>query len=115
MAKLFGTRGKAKSVTEAEVEVFKAEAALEGALARSDDTETDSEVRAARIRLAGAQAALDQFEKKFKLFGVVILLLGVGLAVLVVVTPPEGDYTGAVVGLILGVIGLNLVKGGIRG
>ena len=115
MAKLFGTRGKARSATEAEVAVFKAEAALEGALARSDDPETDSEVRAARIRLAGAQAARDQFEKKFKLFGVVILLLGVGLAVLVVATPPEGDYTGALVGMGVGLIGWILAKRGIRG
>ena len=74
MAKLFGAKGKTKSVTEAEVAVFKAEAALEDALARSDDPETDSQVRAARIRLAGAQAALDRFEKKFKLFGVVLAL-----------------------------------------
>ena len=115
MAKLFGTRGKARSATEAEVAVFKAEAALEGALARSDDPETDLEVRAARIRLAGAQAALDQFEKKFKLFGVVLVLLGVGLAVLVVATPPEGDYTGALVGMGVGLIGWILAKRGIRG
>ena len=115
MAKLFGTGGKAKSVTEAEVAVFKAEAALEGALARSDDPGTDSEVRAARIRLAGAQAARDQFEKKFKLFGIVLVLLGVGLAVLVVAMPPEGDYTGAVVGMGVGLIGWILAKRGIRG
>ena len=110
MAKLYGTKGKTTSATEAEVAVFKAEAALEGALARSDDPETDSEVRAARIRLAGAQAALDQFDKKFKLLGIVLVILGVGLAVLVVAMPPEEgfrlfDFTLIFTGLVVAFVG----------
>ena len=125
MAKLFGTTGEITSAREAQAAVVKAEAVLEAALATAADPETDSEVRAARIQLAGAQAALDQieapliaqnkFENKFILVGIALLLGGIGLAVLVFAIQPEGGFTIFILSLAMAFIGWRMATRGTGG
>ena len=63
MATLRGTEEQLLSVREAAATVTQAEAVLDSALATSDDPNNDPVVRNAKLRLAGAEAALRQLSE----------------------------------------------------
>ena len=82
MATLRGTEEQLLSVREAAATVTQAEAVLDSALATSDDPNNDPVVRNAKMRLAGAEAALRQLseplEKNDWWFKMIAKITGLG-------------------------------------
>lgn len=115
-----GSEEELVQMRQADASVTQAETVLEAALATSDDSKNDPEVRKAQIQLAGAEAARQQIAQpledaqrefaKYLKFGGIGLAAGIGLVFLGGATESMGMFlfgivTAVVAGFLLMAIG----------